>query len=307
MSVPTNSFQNINSYDNSQPTITYQNRIPLYIRFQQQQTQQQFQRMNVQQPLVIQQSRSSIQQQPLNVSTSIMQQSQPQISTIIPMQMPSIIQQPIENHLFFRQPVVIQQTNSWNDLQQVNVFPNIPIQTYVNSTEGDQNMRKFLNTIGVKQSVEPIKRKKEEKCISFYYNLEKEYERKEIMDNIYNSDIISYTTPIKELDHIISLTDFKDSEYIEISGEDISDLSVTSNIEIKIIRNKGNERMIIHHHWYNGSIKIKRITFGVGGIVKIEIDNEYECIYVNVIERIILFEDKKFKFKKVNVIHFKLE
>lgn len=306
MSVP-KTFQNINFYDNSQSTIIRQNRIPLYKRFQE---QQQIQRTNVQQPLVIQQSQSSI-QQPLIVTTSIMQQPQPQpqsqISSIIPMQMSSIMQQPIENRTFFRQPIIIQQTKPWNDLQQVNVFPNIPIQTYVNSTEGDQNMRKFLNIIGVKQSVEPIKRKKEEKCIPFYYNLEKEYERKEIMDNIYNSDIISYTTPIKELDHVITLTDFKDSEYIEISGEDIFDLNVTNNIEIKIIRNKGNERIIIHHHWYNGSIKIKRITFGVRGIVKIEIDNEYECIYVNVIERIILFEDKKFKFKKVNVIHLKLE
>ena len=68
----------------------------------------------------------------------------------------------------------VQQTQTWNDLQQVNVFPNIPFQTYINSTEGDQNMRKFLNTIGVlPQTVKPIKRKKEEKCIPFYYNLEK--------------------------------------------------------------------------------------------------------------------------------------
>lgn len=285
MSVPTKTFQNINFYNNSQSTIIHQNRIPLYIQFQ----QQQLQRMNVQEPLIIQQSQSSDQQESLNVSTSIMQQ-------------------PIENHSFFKQPVIIQQTNPWNDLQQVNVFPNIPIQTYVKPNEGDQNMRKFLNTIGIiSQTVKPIKRKKEEKNIPFYYNFENEYERKEIMDNIYNSDIISYTTPIKELDHIISLTDFKDSEYIEIIGEDLKDLNITNNIEIKIIRNKGNERIIIHHHWYNGSIKIKRITFGVRGLVKIEIDNEYECIYINVIEKIILFEDKKFKFKKVNVIHFKLE
>ena len=209
MSVPTKTFQNINFYNNSQSTIIHQNRIPLYIQFQ----QQQLQRMNVQEPLIIQQSQSSNQQESLNVSTSIIQQPQSQSQS----QISSIIQQPIENHSFFKQPVIIQQTNPWNDLQQVNVFPNIPIPTYVKSNEGDQNMRKFLNTIGIiSQTVEPIKRKKEEKNIPFYYNFENEYERKEIMDNIYNSDIISYTTPIKELDHIITLTDFKDSEYIEI-------------------------------------------------------------------------------------------
>lgn len=298
MSIPTNSFQGINLFNNSQPVLTHQNaQMPMYMGFQ----HQEMQRQNVRQPLVIQQTRSSIQQTPLIVQTSMMQQ--PQIRPVIPIQMSSIMQQPVENRSFFGQS-----TRPWNDLQQVNVFPNMPFPTYVNLNKGDQIMRKFLNTIGVvSQSVEPVKRRKEEKCIPFYYNVGDEYGRKEAMDNICNSDIISYMTPTKEMDHTLSMLDFKDSEYIEIVAEDPMDLSVASKIEIKIVRNKGNERIIIHHHWYNGSVKIKRITFGIRGLVKIEIDNEYECIYVNVIDKTIVFEDKKFKFKRVNVTHLKLE
>ena len=114
MSISNNPFESRNFYDNSQTIIPQQNtQIPLYKRFQQQQTQ----RTNIQQsPLIIQQTQSSIQQLP--------------ISTVIPIQIPTIMQQSIENQSFFEQSISITQTNQWNDLQQVNVFPNIPNPTF---------------------------------------------------------------------------------------------------------------------------------------------------------------------------------
>lgn len=306
MSVPNKPFESINFYDNSQITIPKQNsQLPLYKRFQQQQTQ----RTNIQQPLNIQQTQSFIEQPSLIVSTSIMQQSQ--IPSVIPIQISPIIQQPIENQPFFEQSIITSQTNSWNDLQQVNVFPNIPIPTFVNPNEGNQIMRNFLNNIGVKsQSVEPIKRKMKEKDVMFYYKLKNKYKietLKMVDKNIDIRQAVPYLTLRPIMCHNLTLVDLKDSEYIEIEGEDPNDTGETNKINIKIIRENENEKIFINHYWYNGSIKINNIVFGVGGLVKIFIDNEYECIYINVLDRTIIFEDKKFFFKRVDVTHLSFE
>lgn len=297
MSISNNPFESRNFYDNSQTIIPQQNtQIPLYKRFQQQQTQ----RTNIQQsPLIIQQTQSSIQQLP--------------ISTVIPIQIPTIMQQSIENQSFFEQSISITQTNQWNDLQQVNVFPNIPNPTFIKSNEGDQIMRNFLNNIGIEtQTIKPIKRKKIEKDVIFHYKLQNKYNLEKQAMRMINKNIdlrqaVPYLTLRPIMYHKLTLIDLKDSEYIEIEGEDPNDTEETNKINIKIIREDINERIIINHYWYNGSNKINNIIFGVAGLAKIYIDNEYKFIYINILDRTIIFEDKKFYFKKVDVTRLKFE